>query len=253
MTVPVTVVGDGPLADWHRQVFARHPACSLLAEGLPDRAGFVDLCGPPAVCSSAIGAAVRERVPLVLSLPIQWSAEELLRLTKAIRRKPLPVAALGSLRVFPAAARLKEIISSGVLGNLLSVEIERQGTDTRPGSGEPDSALSRWRDADLCLWLAAGQPEAKCQQETGGEDGPAERRVRVLGALGELDLRFAAGQTPELTVRFGERRSTRRVPPLGNDTAHLAELSMLVAARQYGHPWLLLPTLDDAVAAGGTR
>ncbi|MDX9982370.1 MAG: hypothetical protein RBU25_20280, partial [Lentisphaeria bacterium] len=148
MTVPVTVVGEGQLAAWHRRVFARHPACELLAGSLADRTGFVDLCGPPANCSEAIGAALRARTPIVLSLPTQWPENERLRLAKAARRHRVATLALGSLRLFPAAARLKEIISGGVLGNLLAVTLERQGTDARPGDGEPDPELARWRDAD---------------------------------------------------------------------------------------------------------
>jgi len=249
MTVPVTVVGDGALAAWHRRILARNPACELLADGLPERSGFVDLCGPPACCSKAADAAVRARIPLVLSLPTQWAEGERLRLAKAARRHRLATLVLGSLRLFPAAARLKEIISAGVLGTLLSVTLERQGTDARPASGEPDPELARWRDADLCLWLAADQPEARRHRETGDETGPARRRVQVRGELGELDLRFAAGQPPELTVRFGDRRRERRVPPLGNDAAHLAELQVTVAARLHGQPWLLLPSLEDVGAA----
>lgn len=249
MKVPVTVLGEGPLAVWHRRVFARHPDCLLLDQGLPDRTGFVDVCGPPGDGADAIGTAVRSRIPLLLSLPGQHPAAAWQRLGKAVGRNRLPTAALGSLRPFPAAATLKEIVASGVLGNLLSVTLERQGTDCPPGDDQADPGLARWRDADLCLWLTADHPDTRRQRDAADTDGPAERRVHVLGERGELDLRFAAGQTPELTVRFGDRRRSRRIPPLGNEAAHLVELQMAIAARRHGQPWLFLPSLGEVLAA----
>ncbi len=247
--VPVTVVGEGPLAAWHRQVFAQHAGCDLLAGGLPDRTGFVDLCGPPEACTEAIAAAVRARVPLVLGFPSQWRTDELERLATAARKHRVPTLALGSLRLFPAAARLKEMVSTGVLGTVRSVRIEREGSDLHPATGVADPALAAWRDADLCQWLAAERSDCST---TDGE-GDAVRRILVVGELGELAMRFAAGQTPELTVQLGSRQSLRRVPALGSRAAHLAELHLAVTIRQQEQPWLLLPSLPDVLAAAVRR
>ena len=251
--IAVTVVGEGPLATWHRQVFARHVACELLPDGLPDRGGFVDLCGPAEACSEAIGAAVRARVPLVLSLPTQWRPDDLAKLANAAHKHRLPVVAVGSLRLFPAVARLKEIVSTGALGTLRAVRLQRQGTDVHPATGEPNADLAAWRDADVCQWLRADQPTCECGCES--VDGPtvAERQIHVLGELGELDLRFVAGQTPDLAVRFGSTQRTLRVPALGSEAAHLAELQVVVAARQHGQPWLVLPALAEVVASHASR
>lgn len=247
--IPVTVVGEGALAAWHRQLFARHVACELLLDRLPERTGLVDLCGPPEACSEAIGAAVRARVPLVLSLPTQWQPAELAKLATAARKHRLPVVALGSLRLFPAIARLKEIVSTGALGTVQTVQVQRQGTDSHPATGEPDADLAAWRDADVCQWLGARSSTCACSSG----HGDAERHIHVLGELGELDLRFAAGQAPELAVRFGSTQRTLRVPALGSEAVHLAELQVVVAARQHDQPWLLLPALAEVVGIDAPR
>lgn len=247
--VPVTVVGEGPLASWHRQVLAQQAGCDLLANGLPDRTGFVDLCGPPETCTEAIAVAVRARVPLVLSFSTQWPVGELERLASATRKHRVPTLVLGSLRLFPAIARLKEIVSTEVLGTVRTVRIERQGTDFHPATGIADPALAVWRDADLCQWLAAESSD--CSTAEG--EGDAARCIQVMGELGELHLRFAAGQTPELTVQFGSRQSLRRVPALGSRAAHLAELNLAVTIRQHEQPWLLLPSLAEVVNATARR
>jgi len=250
MPVPITVVGEGALASLHRHVLGQHSACRMLAGELPGRDGVVDVCGPPGVCSDVLGVLVRQRLPLALSLPTQWSDEALDRLLQATRKRRIPAVALGSLRVFPPAAKLKEIVSSGVLGALHSVRLVRRGMDLQPAIDEPNARFAAWRDADLCRWLAG---DAGCEEEilVEKEAGDCEREVVVTAENGLVEARFAAGQTPELAVRLGEHCRPRRVPALATAAAHLSELQLLVAARQHGRPWLLLPSLGDVVEVCG--
>jgi hypothetical protein len=127
--VPIQVVGDGQLAAWHRDVFARHAACTLLEQGLPDRTGVVDLCGPASACSDTMGLCVRQRIPVCLTVPTQWPTSDLARLQQAGAKRRLPMVALGSLRALPAVARLKEIASGRTLGTLHS---DSQATSRTP-------------------------------------------------------------------------------------------------------------------------
>ena len=250
MPVPITVVGEGALASLHRRVLGQHAACRMLAGELPGRDGVVDVCGPPEVCADVLGVLVRQRLPMALSLPTQWSDEALDRLLQATRKRRIPAVALGSLRVFPAAAKLKEIVSSDILGALHSVRLVRRGMDLKPATDEPDARFAAWRDADLCRWLA-GDTGCELDILVEHEVGDCEREVVVTAENGQIEARFAAGQTPELAVCLGGHSRPRRVPALGAAAAHLSELQLLVAARQYGRPWLLLPSLGDVVGACG--
>jgi hypothetical protein len=210
---------------------------------------MVDCCGPPAVCAAIVGTCVRGRIPLVLSDPTQWSDEDLARLEGASRKRKLPVIALGSLRLLPAAARVKEIASAGVLGALRSLRLERAGLDPGLVGGAPDPELTFWRDADLCHWLVAG--EAICELATTDRtDGDrTERSVVLTGERGEISARFRIAEVPEIAVTIDGVTRHRRVPALGANDLHLAELQVAIAARRAGYPWLLLPSLADVVAA----
>ena len=248
--VPVTVWGEGPLADWHRSVWSRHSSCQLLGNELPARDGMVDCCGPATVCGDALRACVRGRIPLILSNPTQWSHEELARLQAAGRRRKLPVVALGSLRLLPTVARLKEIASTGVLGELRTVRLTRSGTDLALTGSSPDPELSRWRDLDLCHWLAGDVASSECEATDGDQ---AERTVAVTGELGQAVAQFGVGGAPEFSVAIDGVSRSRRVPALGAAELHLAEMQVAIAARRDGYPWLLLPSLDDVVAADTSR
>jgi predicted dehydrogenase len=247
--VPVTIRGEGALADWHRRVLGRHRDCDVLVGELPGRDGMVDCCGPVDACTEAIGACVRGRIPLVLTNPTQWSDDDLQRLHGASRKRKLPVVALGSLRLLPAVACLKEIVSTGVLGTLRSVSLTRDGTDEALAGDIPDPELTLWRDADLYHWLAGG--EVPCEYGTIDDaDGErTERTFELIGELGTVFARFRIGETPEVRITIGDTTRNRRVPMLSAEDLHLAELQVLVAARRDGYPWLLLPTLADVVDA----
>jgi hypothetical protein len=211
---------------------------------------MIDCCGPAAACGDAFRVCVRNRIPLILSNPSQWSEDDLARLESASRKRKLPVVALGSLRLLPAVARLKEIASAGVLGGIRSVGLARSGIDRALTGGSPDPGLTCWRDADLCHWLAGdGVPCARESQE----EGNAERTVVVTGELGEATARFRVGGVPDVTVTIDGVSRNRRVPALGADDLHLAEMQVAIAARRDGYPWVLLPTLAEVVAANANR
>ena len=218
-TISIAVIGpdSNDTADRQAAAYRRLPGASLAgvwptAEALAGtgadtavsaapRFDLIDLCLPP----EAIPAAVPQLHGLtrVLLLPAPMcrtraDADHLLRLLKRQKQTALLKAWADFA---PAAARLREIVSSGCLGPVLRISLQRPAAHSRQ-DGPADAGTPNWMDwyDDLELVLClTGVPAAKL-----------ELRSPVSGAIGLCDFTLDAAGAGSVVVELS-RASDRAI------------------------------------------
>ena len=232
-----------------------------------------DLCvfaGPLAAFEATIRAALGCRVPLAVCCATAADPGSLERLARAARKRRLPTALLGSLRLLPAFARIRELVSSGVLGEIRGVCLGRR-------NAEADDAAARlelFRDLDFVSWLAgisSADVHIRCSEDglarvwagsddagnaAAGDEAPAagQRHLRVDGMLGTVRGSVVVppadhgGHVPLTTLEFthGDRCRELRIPAGESLTP---DIVLLLDGLRRGEPWPCLPGLGEAVAA----
>jgi predicted dehydrogenase len=185
----VVVVGDGAEARRHQARYACLPGVeveSLDADagnlsGAAGAADLVDLCLSPSRSFAASQQVIPAGRAVLLPLPMASRVREARMMQSLARRYKTRLLCLHPLRFHSALARLKEMVDSGVLGQMARIQIV-------VGGGR-DLALA----VDVCNWLAGVPHEIEV---TGSE-------IRLLTEAGvsvSLECRGAGGFDGILSV-----------------------------------------------------
>lgn len=259
MAMRVAVIGEGGQAEahvaWYRQagleVLPVAPAASAdLAE-----ADLYHLCGDLGERAAVVGAVLRRRrVALLLSGAVVARAADAERLARAVVRRRGRAALVGGWRFVPAFARLRELVSGGILGAIRSVRLEvRVPVDELAATRPAALDLGWWLAGDGAAEAQSSGPANTCFQAgtavvdvtvcTGAPGATAQWSVALVAELGEAvgSASFVAswpgrpGGPQSLQVTLGGRTRPLAVPaadPCGG------ELGAVLAREAAGLPWL---------------
>jgi UDP-N-acetyl-2-amino-2-deoxyglucuronate dehydrogenase len=198
MMVNVGFIGAGAIAGTHAAALARIPEARLVAvtDAFPERAeslaqkyganvaasleALLDFPGldivyiltPPAVHAQQIIAAVQARVAILCEKPLAMTLEEADQAISAARQAGVPVMTGLSHRYHPLAAKAKELLDDGELGDFVAAWSHRLTyLDVRPGtwlgsraSGGGMALQYAMHDLDWECWLG-GEAAQVCAQE----------------------------------------------------------------------------------------
>ncbi len=156
-------------------------------------------------------ACLRSKKPVAL-LGITDDSEDFISFASmTAHRNHVPLIVLGSWRFIPAAAALKEIVSSNVLGTLVSIS-------ATPVNGFADNAFLN----DLIKWLCDGIPV------TQDDCLPAyDVRIAVTGTAGTAVADFSLdGQDAMLHLNILGKQRERLLPKANPLASELAVLSL---------------------------
>lgn len=138
--------------------FAEHRAVDGVVVTTPDRLHYAQAL-----------AAVRAGYPVLLEKPAATSPEEFDRLLEASQRSGVPVSVCLVMRYHPFFRRIREIVESGEIGRIVSIEhTEFIGPDrmghtfvrglwSRKDSSAPIFLSKCSHDADFLLWVTGGK------------------------------------------------------------------------------------------------
>ncbi|MFA6930812.1 MAG: hypothetical protein WCT05_10830 [Lentisphaeria bacterium] len=155
--------------------------------------------------------------------------EDSSRLQRAARKRHIQVCWLGSLRFFPAAARLKELLSGACLGDV------QQATCF-------ESLNSPWESyqlRDLLQWLL---PENQCPILAQPQEEDPGITIRIIASKGEASIRLQKKQPGlfQLKQLHGPEKHI-----LCSEHASPIELGLLLLLCQQKQPWKILATPWD--------
>ncbi len=121
---------------------------------------------------------VKSKTPVALAFPNPrpWMVEKLRGLSRTAQHNRVPVVALGSWRYIPAVAALKEIASSGVLGDSLHLDVQADDALTQ-------ALFAPERLADLGMWLT-GESNGELATLKEVADLPGTIRLKESGTNG---------------------------------------------------------------------
>lgn len=147
-------------------------ACFTDAEAFfaePREVDGVLIATPDRLHFSQTLSAIRNGYPVLLEKPAASSLEEIDSLLDASRQSGVPVSVCLVMRYHPSLRRIKEIVDSGEIGRILSIDhIESIGPDrmghtfvrglwSRKDLSGPIFLSKCSHDADFLLWLSGGK------------------------------------------------------------------------------------------------
>ncbi|MCQ2404193.1 MAG: hypothetical protein MJ202_10785 [Lentisphaeria bacterium] len=177
-----------------------------------------------------VKALLKEKLPFALCGLAGETPDSLKRLCAAAKRRHIQVCWLGSWRYEWAMARLKETITSGVLGTIQQYKL------TKPaGLG----IFERLRDDDLLNWLASyGNDAATAHEEMEG----VGYRLTATGSRGSATATVLEDGQNEFAIALCDE--TPRV--VCQPSAPLeAEIGYLLFAIRTGRPWSMLGRIPN--------
>ncbi len=177
-----------------------------------------------------IKALLKEKLPFALVGLGGETHESLKRLCAAAKRRHIQVCWLGSWRYEWAMARLKEVITSGVLGAIQQFKL------TKP---EGLGIFERLRDEELLNWLSAYGNDAACAFE---EMPGAPYQLTAIGARGSATATILGDGMNEFALALCDeppRVETHPSAPME------AEIGYLLFAVRSGRPWTMLGRIPN--------
>ncbi len=174
---------------------------------------------------------IRAKRPFAIASIDAISQEEIMRLAETSKRRKLPIAIINAFRLIPVFARLREVVVSGCLGTIDTVQVHV------PADVSPVLC------ADLALWLL---PNASSEGLSTAEDNRVA--VTISGSNGNANATLDMdAHKASLTVHIGNTQRTITVP--STSSALMAERDILANTMPIAHRWPLLMHVDDAAKA----
>ena len=174
---------------------------------------------------------IRSKRPFAIASLDAVSQEEVIRLAETSRHRKLPVAILNAYRLIPVFARLREVVVSGCLGTMETVQVH------------VPTATSAILCADLAHWLL---PAASAEALS----ITADNRLTVVatGSNGRADAMLDMNARKAfLSTHIGEIHREIAVPEM--ISALMAERDIRANTLPAAHRWPLLMHADDAASA----
>lgn len=278
-TTRIGIIGTTNLAAQHLGVYAKSAAVSVagvvltdappaaprdlvtqapLLSSIDDLLGvsnldLLDVCMTEALSHRWVWGVPRSRIPMLLVAPPASEAGAADGFLPRLKKSKSSAAVTHTLRFDSACARVKEIVESGVLGDVQEIHVTYPGKlEGSPGENSP----TRFQAVDLCCWLADATPAAAhladedravrltfvdgrsagIMPQTSG----AGWNIVVLGTTATLTGVLRSGQN-QLAIEWPGRTKTISIPdsdPLQN------ELTYYVGAVAHGEPWLISSLAD---------
>ncbi len=175
---------------------------------------------------------LKAKLPFALCGLAGETPDSLKRLWAAAKRRHIQVCWLGSWRYEWAMVRLKETITSGVLGNLQQFHLSKP---------EGQGIFERLRDQDLLNWLSAYGNDASSSFEELPEAN-FRYRLTATGARGSATATILDGERNEFAITLCDepsRLETRISRP------REAEVGYLLFAIHSGRPWTMLGKIPN--------
>ncbi|MGN0867422.1 MAG: hypothetical protein ACI4SG_07110 [Oligosphaeraceae bacterium] len=173
---------------------------------------------------------LKAKLPFALCGLAGETPDSLKKLWAAAKRRHIQVCWLGSWRYEWAMARLKETITSGVLGTVQQFKL------TKP---EGLGIFARLRDQDLLNWLSAYGNDAAYAFEEAPE---VPYRLTVTGTRGSATATILEDGRNEFAIALCDepaRVEVRESHPLE------AEVGYLLFAIRSGRPWSMLGKIPN--------
>ncbi len=191
------------------------------------KAAIVDVSGEAR--GPLLKALLKEKVPFAVNGLAGETPDSLKKLCAAAKRRHIQVCWLGSLRFEWVMARFKEVLTSGVLGQLQELRLTRT-----PAEG----IFERLKDEDLINWLLLGNETAFYCDEVETEDytlvatGGHGTATAVIHADGANELRLElANESPRVLQEESRPRE--------------AEIGYFLFAIHSGRPWVMLGRIPN--------
>lgn len=177
-----------------------------------------------------IKALLKEKLPFALCGLVGETPDSLKRLCAAAKRRHIQVCWIGSWRYEWAMARMKETITSGVLGNIQQFKL------TKPaGMG----IFERLRDDDLLNWLSAyGNDAAYAFEEIDGMG----YRLTTTGSRGSATATIAPDGKNEFVIALCDEQPRVDSQP---SAPMESEIGYLLFALNSGRPWTMLGRIPN--------
>ncbi|GEM_PF-5645190 len=177
-----------------------------------------------------IKALLKEKMPFALCRLDGETPDSLKRLSAAAKRRHIQVCWMGSWRFEWAMTRLKEAVTSGVLGTIQQYKL------TKP---EGMGIFERLRDEDLLNWLTAYGNDAATSFE---ELPDANYRLTATGTRGSATATILPNNDNEFAIALCDeppRVYTQKSFPLE------AEVGYLLFAINSDRPWTMLGRIPN--------
>jgi len=214
---------------------------------------LLDICMAEALSHRWVWDVPRSRIPMLLAAPPVSEAGAADGFLRRLKKSKSSAAVTHTLRFDSACARVKEIVESGVLGNVQEVHVTYpEKAEKSPGEESP----TRFQALDLCCWLADTTPvgahlaEEKrtvrltfddgCSAEILPRASGAGWKIVVSGTSATLTGALCSGQD-QLAIEWPDRTKTISIPdssPLQN------ELTYYLGAVFHGDSWLISSLAD---------
>ncbi|MBR6373614.1 MAG: hypothetical protein IKS20_10560 [Victivallales bacterium] len=180
-------------------------ACALPEE--KPRLIFIDANMPGAL--DLLNSAIRKRVAVALRGLDEGNFESIFKFSNASHRNQTPVVVLGSLRYIPAVATIKEIVSTGCLGNEIVIN-----------TSTPSGNFQALRVTDIAHWLGAQIMDADLESKLG-------MALEAKGENGWIKTDFSLdGKKAVFHACIGGHIKERIIPVANPAVSELAILSM---------------------------
>lgn len=177
-----------------------------------------------------IKALLKEKIPFALCGLVGETPDSLKRLYAAAKRRHIQLCWLGAWRYEWAMARLKETITSGVLGTLQQYKI------TKP---EGMGVFERLRDEDLMNWLSAYGNDASHYLVETTEPG---YHMTVTGTRGSATASILDGGKNQFVLSLCDAQQ-RVEEHICNPLE--AEVGYLLFVIRTGRPWTMLGRIPN--------
>ncbi|MBQ4480326.1 MAG: hypothetical protein II943_06780 [Victivallales bacterium] len=186
------------------------------------KAAIVDVEGEER--GTLLKALLKEKVPFAVNGLSGETPDSLKKLCAAAKRRHIQVCWLGSLRFEWAMARFKELLTSGVLGQLQELRLVKA-----PAEG----IFERLKDEDLLNWLLLGNETAYYYDEVETDD----YAVTAIGARGTATACIHADGTNEVKVELADEPIR-----VMKEQSHPrdAEIGYFLFAVRGGKPWTMM-------------
>ena len=180
-------------------------ACALPEE--KPRLIFIDANMPGAL--DLLNSAIRKRVAVALRGLDEGNFESIFKFSNASHRNQTPVVVLGSLRYIPAVATIKEIVSTGCLGNEIVIN-----------TSTPSGKYQALRVTDIAHWLGAQIMDSDLESKL-------EMALEIKGENGWIKTDFSLdGKKAVFHACIGGHIKERIVPAANPAVSELAILAM---------------------------
>lgn len=186
------------------------------------KAAIVDVEGEER--GTLLKALLKEKIPFAVNGLAGETPDSLKKLCAAAKRRHIQVCWLGSLRFEWAMARFKEILTSGMLGQLQELRLVKA-----PAEG----IFERLKDEDLLNWLLQDNETAYYFDEVPTDD----YTVTATGARGAATAAIHADGSNEVRIELAdEPMRVLREPSNPREV----EIGYFLFAIRSGRPWTML-------------